>query len=71
MKNLLSEISNLPSDQLDWLLTIKRIFKPTIQYGTMETSDLINAFKFKANEKDFINIVTLLNTYDFEEYFKN
>jgi len=71
MKTLNSEISHLPSDQLNWLLTIKRIFKPTILYGSMDIKDLIKAFKNKANEKNFSNIINLLNTYDFEEYFKN
>lgn len=70
MKSLQSEISLLPTEQYNWLITIKKIFKPTIHYGTMEMKDLINAFKSKANERHYLDIVDLINTYDFEEYFK-
>lgn len=71
MKSLQNEIALLPTEQLNWLLTIKKIFKPTVHYGTMDIKDLINAFKNKANEKHYSSIITLLNVYDFEEYFKN
>lgn len=70
MKSLQSEISLLPTEQSNWLITIKKIFKPAVHYGTMEMKDLINAFKNKANEKHYLDIVALMNTYDFEEYFK-
>lgn len=70
MKSLQSKISLLPTEQFNWLITIKNIFQPAVHYGTMEMKDLIKAFKSKANEKHYLDIVALINTYDFEEYFK-
>ena len=60
MKNLQSEIALLPAEQLNWLTTIKNIFKPTVYYGTMDIKDLINAFKNKANEKHYSDILTMI-----------
>jgi len=71
MKNFQNEIALLPAEQLSWLMTIKKIFKPTVYYGTMDINDLIFAFKNKAIEKHYSGILALLNMYDFEEYFKN
>jgi len=70
MKSLQSEIALLPTEQFNWLITIKKKIKPAVHYGTMEVKDLINAFKSRANEKHYLDIVALINIYDFEEYFK-
>ncbi|NOQ92832.1 MAG: hypothetical protein GQ552_08990 [Flavobacteriaceae bacterium] len=70
MKTLNSKISHLPSEQLEWLLSVKNLFKTTFYYNTINAKELISAIENKAIEKDYLDI-GLLNTNDLEEFFKN
>ncbi|MEN8125684.1 MAG: hypothetical protein ABFR32_11200 [Bacteroidota bacterium] len=66
-----NKISQLPFEQLSWLLLIKDIFKRTFNSNTINKRGLINAIQHRANERGYNEIGLLLNSNDLEEYLKN
>ncbi len=71
MKTVNSQVLQLPSEQLEWLLSVKKLFKTAFYYETINVKDLISAIESKAIEKGFLDIGILLDSDDLEEYFKN
>lgn len=68
---LRSKISQLPTEQVSWLLLIKDIFKNTFNTNREYKRELIVAIETKAMERGYREIGRFLNTNDLEEYFKN
>ena len=64
------KISQLPSEQVSWLLLIKDIFKNTFNTNRKSKKELIHAIEMKAMKRGYIEIGTFLNAKDLEEYFK-
>lgn len=71
MKTINNQVLQLPPEQLEWLLSVKKLFKTAFYYETINVKDLINAIESKAIEKGFLDIGLLLDSDDLEEYFKN
>ncbi len=71
MKTVNSKITHLPSEQLEWILSVKNLFKTAFYYNTINVKELISAIENKAIEKGYLDIGLLLNTNELEEYFKN
>ena len=71
METVNSKITHLPSEQLEWLLSVKNLFKTAFYYNTINVKELISAIENKAIEKGYLDIGLLLNTNELEEYFKN
>jgi len=71
MKSVNSKITHLPSEQSEWLLSVKNLFKTTFYYNTINAKELISAIENKAIERGYLDIGLLLNTNELEEYFKN
>lgn len=65
------KISQLPSEQLSWLLLIKDIFKRTLNSNLEEKKELIDAIEKKAIERGYGQIGEMIDTNELEEYFKN
>ncbi|MEN8187788.1 MAG: hypothetical protein ABFR05_11730 [Bacteroidota bacterium] len=65
------KISQLPSEQLSWLLLIKDIFKRTLNSNIEEKKELIDAIEKKAIERGYGQIGEMIDTNELEEYFKN
>lgn len=71
MKTINNQVLQLPSEQLEWLLSVKKLFKTTFYNNTINVKELISAIESKAIEKGFLDIGILLDSDDLEEYFKN
>ena len=71
METVNSKITHLPSEQLEWILSVKNLFKTAFYYNTINVKELISAIENKAIEKGYLDIGLLLNTNELEEYFKN
>ena len=71
MQTLNSQILQLPPEQLEWLLSIKNLFKLAFYSDTINVKELISAIERKAIEKGYLDIGLLLDSVDLEEYFKN
>ena len=71
MKTVNNQVLQLPHEQLEWLLSVKKLFKTAFYHETINVKDLINAIESKAIEKGFLDIGLLLDSDDLEEYFKN
>ncbi len=65
-----NKLLQLPSEQSEWLLSVKNLFKTTFYSNTINAKELISAIENKAIEKGYLDI-GLLNTNDLEEFFKN
>lgn len=70
MKNLKNDILSLPSEQLDWLLSVKNLFKTNFYNNNIDVQELINAIKNKAIAKGYIDI-GLIGYDSLEKYFKS
>lgn len=68
---LSSKISQLPSEQVSWLLLIKDIFKNSFNSNRESKRELIEAVEMKAVERGYREIGHYFNANDLEEYFKN
>lgn len=66
-----NKILKLPSEQLSWILLVKKIFKNTFNSGSINKSEFIFAIKNKAIERGYDEFDSLLNSSDIEEYLKN
>ena len=66
-----NKILKLPSEQLSWLILIKRIFKNTFNSKSINKSELLLAIKNRANKRGYKEFNTLLNLRDIEDYLKN
>ena len=51
MKIVNSKITHLPSEQLEWLLSVKNLFKTVFYYNTINVKELISAIERKVIEK--------------------
>ena len=71
MKTVNNKITHLPAEQLEWILSVKNLFKTSFYYNTINVKELISAIENKAIEKGYLDIGLLLNTNELEEYFKN
>ncbi|MCF6223520.1 MAG: hypothetical protein L3J34_07295 [Flavobacteriaceae bacterium] len=70
MENLNNKTLMLPPEQLEWLLSVKNLFKTSFYNNNIDVQELIIAIKNKAIAKGFIDIG--LMTYDnLEKYFKS
>ena len=66
-----SKISQLPAEQVSWLLLIKDIFKNSFNSNRESKRELIEAVEMKATERGYTEIGRYFNANDLEEYFKN
>ncbi|MCK5677740.1 MAG: hypothetical protein KAH72_04625 [Flavobacteriaceae bacterium] len=60
------KILKLPSEQLSWILLVKKIFKNTFNSGSINKSELIFAIKNKAIERGYDEFDLLLDSRDIE-----
>lgn len=70
MENLKNEVLLLPPDQLEWLLSVKNLFKTTFYNKNINVQELITAIKNKAIAKGYIDI-GLMPYENLEKYFKS
>ncbi len=70
METINSKISQLPTEQKKWLLSVKNTFQTAFYGDYISTSKLIQAIKLKAIERDYLEIGLLLGSDDLEAYFK-
>jgi hypothetical protein len=68
---LKSKISQLPSEQISWLLLIKDILKNSFNSNREHKRELIEAIEMKAVERGYSEIGQFFNANDLEEYFIN
>ena len=66
-----NKILKLPSEQLSWILLVKKIFKNTFNSGSINRSEFIFAIKNKVIERGYNEFDLLLDPHDIEEYLKN
>jgi len=69
MKKEASEILQLPPVQLEWLMSVKNLFKTYSFYNDINIKDLTNSIKIKAIEKKYSEI-HLLDLSILEDFFK-
>ena len=59
MKKESSEILQLPPDQLEWLISVKNLFKTDFYSSTINIEELVNNIKTKAIVKGYTKINSL------------
>ena len=70
MNKEVSKISQLPPEQLEWLISVKNLYKTEFYSNTINTEELVNNIKTKAMEKGYSKI-DLLNPTILETFFKS
>lgn len=70
MKKEPSEILQLPPDQLEWLISVKNLFKTNFFSSAINIKDLTDNIKIKAIEKGYSKI-DLLDPSILEDFFKS
>lgn len=69
MKSEDSKILQLPPEQIEWLLSVKNLYKTDFYSSAINIKELISNIKNKAIEKGYAEIGLLDYTY-LEEFFK-